>query len=321
MTNKLLITGSTGFVGKQLLVKLIEDQNYNINLLNRSVKTQLSSCVSEFTVKDYSSLKHTHECLSDVDTVIHLASRVHVMAETESDPLLAFRKVNVDMTLHIARMAVSAGVRRFIFISSVKVNGEQTKPGRYFSAESIPAPIDAYGISKYEAEIGLKKIASETGLELVIIRPVLVYGPGVKANFDTMMRWLTKGIPLPFGAINNKRSFVAVENLVDLMITCIQHPAADGEVFLVSDGEDMSTSEVLKKLALSLNVKSRLIKVPCVFLNILAGLIGKKKLSQRVCGSLQVDIAKTCAVLNWKPIISTDLAFQKTADHFLSERK
>lgn len=321
MTTKLLITGSSGFVGTEFLRKLVDDQKYRINILNRSAGIQALDGVNEFIVENYNSLTQTHECFANVDTIIHLASRVHVMAETEPDPLRAFRKVNVDMTMHIARMAVRAGVRRFIFVSSVKVNGEHTLPGQCFSAENIPAPVDPYGISKYEAEMALKNIASETGLEVVIIRPVLVYGPGVKANFETMMRWLTTGIPLPLGAIHNKRSYVAVENLVDLMITCIQHPAANGRVFLVSDGDDMSTSEVLKKLALSLRVKSRLIKVPCALLNMLAALVGKKKLSQRICGSLQVDIGSTCVLLNWQPVISSDLAFQKTADHFLSERK
>jgi UDP-glucose 4-epimerase len=238
------------------------------------------------------------------------------MNDTESDPLSAFRTVNVEGTLNLARQAAAAGVQRFIFISSIKVNGEGTTPGSAFTADDEPAPADPYGVSKMEAEQGLRELAAQTSMDVVIIRPVLVYGPGVKANFLNMMRWLDKGIPLPFGAIYNSRSLVALDNLVDLVLTCIEHPAAANQTFLVSDGDDLSTTELLSKMAKALNKPARLIPVPSWMLQGGAALLGKKGLSQRLCGSLQVDIAKTRNLLGWVPPVSVDAALAATARHF-----
>jgi len=212
----------------------------------------------------------------------------------------------VDGTLNLAQQAVDAGVTRFIFISSIKVNGEQTSCGRVYTAEDLPAPEDAYGISKYEAEQGLLQIAADTGLEVVIIRPPLVYGPGVKGNFSSMMRVVKKGYPLPLGSINNKRSLVALDNLVDLIITCINHPAAANQVFLAGDGEDLSTTELLRGVAKAAGVSSRLIPVPVSVLRFVASLLGKKEVSQRLLGSLQVDISKTRDLLGWTPPLSVE---------------
>jgi UDP-glucose 4-epimerase len=209
-------------------------------------------------------------------------------------------------------------VQRFIFISSIKVNGEQTAIGQLFHADDTPMPVDAYGISKREAEDGLWQLASETGMEVVIIRPPLVYGAGVKANFYNMIRWLDKGVPLPLGAIHNQRSLVALDNLVDLIITCITHPAAANQTFLVSDGEDLSTSELLRRTASALNKPARLLPIPTWLLQTGANLLGKQAVAQRLCGSLQLDIGKTRTLLNWNPPVSVDGALHKTAHYYRS---
>ncbi len=261
------------------------------------------------------------DSLNGIDVVIHAAARVHVMNDTESDPLGAFRRINVEGTLNLARYAVKAGVRRFIFISSIKVNGEGTLTGVAYKPQDIPAPADPYGVSKMEAEQGLRELAAETGMEVVIIRPVLIYGPGVKANFQTMMNWLDKGIPLPFGSIHNKRSLVALDNLVDLVITCISHPAAANQTFLVSDGEDLSTTQLLQKMALALGQPARLLPIPSWVLRGGAALLGRKSLSNRLCGSLQVDISKTRSLLGWSPLVSVDDALKATAQNFQESKK
>lgn len=253
------------------------------------------------------------------DTVIHCAARVHVMNESSADPMSAFRAVNVDATLNLASQAASAGVRRFIFISSIKVNGEGTVEGKPYSASDTPAPADAYGISKLEAEVGLRALAERTGLEVTIIRPVLVYGPGVKANFYRMMGWLNRGIPLPLGAIYNKRSLVALDNLVDLIVTCVDSPGAANQTFLVSDGEDLSTTELLQRTGVALGKPARLLPIPGSSLEVGAALLGKREVAQRLCGSLQVDISKTREILGWRPPVSIDEALRKTAEDFLRQ--
>jgi UDP-glucose 4-epimerase len=242
------------------------------------------------------------------------------MNERDADPLAAFRRVNVRGTLRLAEQAAQCGVRRFIYLSSIKVNGEGTWPGRPYTADDQPAPLDPYGVSKLEAEHGLQVLAVKTGMEIVIIRPVLVYGPGVKANFRSMMAWLNRGVPLPLGAITNKRSLVALDNLVDLIMTCIHHPAAANQVFLVSDDEDLSTSELLRRMARALGRPARLLPLPMWILKGTAQLLGKRALSQRLCGSLQVDIDKTKSLLEWTPAISVDGALAKTAKDFLEHR-
>jgi nucleoside-diphosphate-sugar epimerase len=251
--------------------------------------------------------------LDGIDVVVHLAARVHVMRETVSDPLSVFRETNVAGTLNLASQAAAAGVHRFVFISSIKVNGEHPKGDKPFTETDTPNPQDAYGISKLEAEQGLLKIAQETGMEVVIIRPPLVYGAGVKANFLSMMRAIRKGIPLPLGAIHNKRSFVYTGNLVSLILKCIDHPAAANQVFLVSDGHDLSTTELLKECAVALDVKSRLLPVPQKLIEIGAAMLGKANVAQRLCGNLQVDITKARTLLGWEPPFSVADGLKKTA--------
>lgn len=288
----LLITGGTGFVG-QALVKRLGDQP--VRLAARS---------------DFAGW---HKALSGITAVVHLAARVHVMQDTDADPLTAFRAVNVDGTLNLARQAAAVGVKRFVFISSVKVNGEVTLPGRAFTEVDEPDPQDAYGLSKHEAELGLRQIALYTGMEVVIIRPPLVYGPGVKANFSAMMRWLQRGAPLPLGAIHNQRSLVALSNLVDLIVTCLTHPAAANQTFLVSDGEDISTTELLRRMGEALGHPARLIPVPVIWLKLAAAMVGKQHMAQRLCGSLQVDIEKARRLLCWTPPLSLDEGLRRAA--------
>jgi nucleoside-diphosphate-sugar epimerase len=244
--------------------------------------------------------------LKNQQVVVHTAARAHIMDDQAEEPLAAFREVNVAGTLNLARQAAGAGIRRFVFISSIKVNGEQTAPGSCFMAEDSPAPEDPYGISKLEAEQGLQQIALETGMEVVIIRPPLVYGPGVKGNFASMIKLVEKGLPLPFGAIDNRRSLVGLDNLVDLIITCIDHPNAANQVFLVSDGEDLSTSGLLRRVAKAMGKPSRLISVPAGLLQLGATVLGKKAVGQRLLGSLQVDISATRERLDWTPPVSVD---------------
>ncbi len=319
MTN-ILVTGSSGFVGRSLVATLTKDVEHQVGALVRSMPAKLLERIYYHPLVDFSEITPEHAALKDVQVVIHLASRVHVMNDTESDPLAAFITVNVGHTLKLARSAASAGVQRFIFVSSVKVNGEGTAPGRPYRETDTPQPVDFYGISKLQAEEGLRLLASETGMEVVIIRPVLVYGPGVKANFASMMSWLRKGVPLPFGAIRNQRSLVALDNLVDLLLTCIDHPAAANQTFLVSDGEDVSTTMLLRKLAMALHCPARLLPVPEWLLAAGASLLGKKALSQRLCGSLQVDTTKAESLLGWHPVLTLDQALRKTAEEFMKER-
>ena len=255
--------------------------------------------------------------LGGVSAVVHCAARVHVMSDTAADPLAEFRQVNVQGTLNLARQAAAVGARRFVFVSSIKVNGEATQLGRPFTADDAPAPLDAYGVSKMEAEQGLRELSAQTGMEVVIIRPPLVYGPDVKANFAAMMRWLRRGIPLPLGAIHNQRSLVALDNLVDLIVTCLSHPAADNQTFLVSDGEDVSTTELLQRMGQAMNRPARLIPVPAGLLMQAAALLGKRDVAQRLCCSLQLDIEKTRQLLNWNPPLTLDQGLKKAAEGFV----
>lgn len=319
MLKKVLLTGCTGFVGRSVLTRLCRDGEAVI-ACSRTEMLKAPSAAEYMQVADLDSNTDWTLVLSGVAVVIHCAARVHVMNDTSSNPLTEFRQVNVDGTLNLARQAAAAGVRRFIFISSIKVNGEGTDVGAPYHADAQPAPADPYGISKTEAEQGLRALADETGMEVVIIRPVLVYGPGVKANFLSMMRWLHKGVPLPFGAIDNSRSLVSLDNLVDLIVTCIDHSAAANQTFLVSDGEDLSTTDLLRRMGTALGKPARLLPVPSRLLEIGAAMLGKQALAQRLCGSLQVDISKTRELLNWTPPVSVNEALRKTAKHFLEQQ-
>lgn len=318
---RVLLTGASGFVGRAVQARLLLENQHSLRSAMRQLPgktpSKLEFCVAPALGPD----ADWNMALQDVDAVIHCAARVHVMQEQAADPLAEFRRTNVEGTLRLAQQAVEAGVRRFVFVSSIKVNGERTLAGEAFSADDAPAANDPYGISKLEAEEGLLALATASGLEVVIVRPPLIYGPGVKANFYSMLGWLNKGIPLPLGAIENRRSLVALDNLVDLLVLCLVHPAAAGERFLVSDGEDLSTSELLRRIGQALGRPTYLLPVPQSWLEGCARLIGREDLSQRICGSLQVNIDKTRERLKWTPPVTVNKALALTAAHFLEQLK
>lgn len=316
---RVLLTGASGFVGRAVQARLLMEEGYSLRAAHRRLPDADTLGVELCRSPALDADGDWAEALTGVDAVIHCAARVHVMAEQATDPLAEFRRVNVEGTLRLARQAVDAGVRRFVFVSSIKVSGEQTLPGQPFRADDPPQACDPYGISKREAEEGLLALGAAIGLEVVIVRPPLVYGPGVKANFLAMMRWLKRGIPLPLGAIHNGRSLVAVDNLADLLVLCLSHPAAAGQRFLVSDGEDLSTSELLRRLGRALDRPARLLPVPQSLIEGAARLLGRADLSQRLCGSLQVNIDKTRERLGWVPPLSVDQALARTASHFLED--
>ncbi|HAG72444.1 MAG TPA: NAD-dependent dehydratase [Gammaproteobacteria bacterium] len=311
---EILITGATGFIGKAVVHRLLDENRLRtVAVAVRRDVQQLTSRVVSRVTGDLEPTADWSAALEGILAVVHCAARVHVMVDKSGNPLEEFRRVNVHGTLNLARQSAAAGVKRFVFVSSIKVNGETTRPVVPFMACDKPAPLDAYGISKMEAEQGLHEIARQTDMEVVIIRPPLVYGPGVKANFAAMMRWLKFGFPLPLGAIHNQRSLVALDNLVDLISTCLSHPAAANQTFLVSDGEDVSTTELLQRMSASIGWPARLIPVPASWLENVAAIVGKKDVARRLCGSLQVDIEKTRNLLDWTPPLTLDEGLKKAA--------
>lgn len=312
---RVLITGTTGFVGEALLRRILEER-YRVVTLNRKAPTSGLIGIEEHTFDSLLTQEICQRHLRDCETVVHCAARVHILGDHSEDPIQEFRIANVELTKRLADRASKAGAKRFIFLSSIKVNGESTQPDRPFTAEDSPNPIDPYGISKMEAEEGLKQISAESGMEYTIIRPVLVYGPGVKANFAHLIRLVAKGLPLPLGSSNNKRSLVALDNLVDLITTCIDHPAAANQTFLVSDDNDLSTAELIREIARCQGKSPRLLPFPPILLKLAAKALGKGAVADRLLGSLQVEISHTFNTLGWRPPVSTAVTLQKTVDSF-----
>jgi nucleoside-diphosphate-sugar epimerase len=308
----ILITGASGFVGSALLNTLRSKQFRTRGIMRRLGETEAGPIM----IKEIHSDSDWRDELDGIDTVVHLAARVHLMSENALDPLEAFREVNVKGTVNFAKQSALAGVKRFIYLSSIKVNGEHSFCGRPFSANDIASPSDPYGISKAEAEAELRLIAEESGMEVVIIRPVMIYGPGVKGNFLTMMKWLDKEIPLPLGGIKNLRSLLALENLIDFIVICLSHPAAANQTFLVSDDEDISTTTLLRKMAASMGKKIFLFSIHPSLLEMSFSLLGMGVIAQRLCGSLQVDITKTRLLLGWAPPCSLDKGLKTTVESF-----
>ncbi|AOY87140.1 nucleoside-diphosphate sugar epimerase [Marinobacter salinus] len=305
----IIVTGATGFVGSRLVDRIGRQGVYGLTCAVRRAGS--SSYGHEVLVEGLNSETDWSAALKDQEVVVHAAARAHVMKEEAADLLAEYRKVNVDGTLNLARQAVDAGVKRFVYISSIKVNGEGTIEGVPFNADDLPAPQDPYGISKMEAEECLKRLAAEYGMEVVIVRPPLVYGPGVKGNFASMMKLIEKGLPLPLGAVGNKRSLVALDNLIDLIVTCIDHPAAANQIFLAGDGEDLSTTQLLRGVARAMGKRPCLVPVPPGLLLVGASLLGKKAIAQRLLGSLQVDISKARDLLGWQPPLSVEEGLAK----------
>jgi nucleoside-diphosphate-sugar epimerase len=301
---RVAITGASGFVGKALCAELLE-RGVAVRGALRSFGSIADDYRVEFVaVGEIGAKTDWSHALVEVDCVIHCAARAHVMHETESDALAAYRSVNVDGTLRLAEQAAAAGVRRLVFLSSIKVNGEQTALGAPFLFSDAPAPEDPYGVSKWEAEQALWEVATKTGLVVVVIRPPLVYGPGVKGNFLRLLRWVARGVPLPLGAVQNQRSLVGLDNLVDLLIRCVDHPAAAGQTFLVSDGQDLSTPELIRQLADAMDKSPRLIPVPVPLLRLAGRALGKQAEVDRLVGSLQIDSSHTRETLGWNPPVS-----------------
>jgi nucleoside-diphosphate-sugar epimerase len=310
----ILVTGAGGFVGPAVCA-VLKAQGYRVRGTVREEATENSVAVGD--IGPDTDWRHA---LDDVQAVVHLAARVHVMRDRAEDPLTRYREVNTAGTLRLAEAAVASGAGRFVYVSSIKVNGECTSRAA-FSETDGPAPADPYAVSKWEAEQGLRRIADETGLEVVVVRPPLVYGPGVKGNFLALMRLIKRGLPLPVGACDNRRSLVGLSNLVDLLVRCVSEPRAAGETFLAGDGEDLSTPELVRRLARALGRPARLVPSPPRWFWIAARLFGNPGLYDRFCGSLQVDISKARRVLDWTPPVTIDEEFARTVSWFIQKER
>ena len=313
----LLVTGASGFVGSFLCPYLLS-KGWKVRgtLLPSEAPSCLSSGVEPVTVEPLGPGTDWSHALAGIDTVIHLAARVHIMDDPSANHLDEFRKVNVKGTEQLGRMAAKAGVERFVFISSIKVNGEES-PIAYNETSPVK-PTDPYGISKWEAEQALRRIEAETGMEVVILRPALVYGPGVKANFLNMMKAVHRGIPLPFASVVNKRSLIYAGNLADAVAACVQHPAAAGKSYLISDGEDLSTPGLIRMTADALGVPARLFPFPLPVIILAAGLIGKSAAISRLTGSLAVDSSRIRKDLGWQPPFAMSEGLKETASWYLA---
>ena len=299
----IVVTGANGFVGSHLCLAL-QSQGTAYRAVVREGAQASPGTAGLVRLPSLDAHTDWTTALQGATTVIHLAARVHQVQDTSADPLQAFRATNLHATLQLARCAQKMGVQRFIFVSTVKVLGEETAPGRPFHASDPAQPQDAYATSKHEAEQALITLTAGSSMELVIVRPPLVYGPGVRANFASLVRAVARGVPLPLGRVHNQRSLVGIDNLVDLLLLCTHHPRAVGQTLLVSDGHDVSTAELVQQIAAALGRPARLLPVPVSWLRLAGRLTGREVAIQRLCSSLQVEISATCQQLGWTPPVS-----------------
>lgn len=306
-SGRVLLTGASGFVG-QATGRALKAAGHSVRRVLRQAGEG-----DVFRLDGIDGQTDWRGAFEGVDVVVHLAARVHQMADTAADPLAAFREVNTAGTEHLARAAAAAGVRRLVFVSSVKAVAEATSPGAYLDEDAQALPVDPYGISKYEAERALHRVAAETGLEVVIVRPPLVYGPGVGANFRALMRLLGKGWPLPLACVDNRRSLVSVDNLADVLCCCVRHPAAAGRTYFVTDGENVSTAELCRRIGRALGRPARLLPVPVCLLRLAGTLTGRSAAVQRLTESLALDSGRIRRELDWTPPYSLDQGLAATA--------
>lgn len=317
----ILITGATGFIGQRLIQHLLAQKSHHISALVRDQNHSLPTEIETLLVPSINGKTDYSQHLKNIDIVIHLAARVHRMNDLGSSSYQAYKATNTDGTSRLAEQAAAAGVKRFIYLSTIKVNGETTILGDPFTADDTPKPSDPYAVSKYEAEQALQSLSKTTQLEHVIIRPPLVYGPGVKANFEKLIDLIYRSVPLPLGAVKNRRSLVSIDNLISLITHCISHPQAANQVFLVSDDRDLSTTDLLRIIAEAMNKPVRLLPIPEKILSYAAKLSGKSDISQRLLGNLQVDLNKTKSLLDWQPVITPEEGIRKTTQNFIHENK
>ena len=317
---KVLITGATGFVGSALIKRLLQ-MNFRLTaaVLDGEDAQYLPTDIEQVVVQPLSESCDYSAALQNIDVVIHLAARVHVMHETAVDPLQEFRKVNLHGTERLARQVAQAGVKRFVFMSTIGVNGDNSGDKQY-TESCEPKPHNPYSVSKYETELVLKEISKQTGMGVVIIRAPLVYGPGNPGNFLSLLRIVSKGIPLPFSSLANKRSLIYVGNLVDALAVCVKHPAAAGKTYLVSDGEDVSTPELIRRTAAALGVPARLFPVPRSLMQLAGIATGKRAAVNQLLGSLTVDSSKIKCELGWQPPFTMEKGLRETAEWFIKTR-
>ena len=314
--SRVLVTGAAGFVGAALVGRLNADGKFGVHAAVREIRLPFPPGVTVHCHLELAAATDWAPCLTGIDCIVHAAARVHVMQDSAADPLTEFRKVNVEGTLRLARQAASAGVRRFVYLSSIKVNGESTEPGKPFVEDDQPAPRDPYGVSKLEAELGLKAVSRDTGMEVVILRPPLVYGPGVGGNFIRLMHLVDRRFPLPFGSVSNRRSLIFLGNLVEAIEVCLTHPAAAGKTYMVSDGPAVSTAELIGKIGRVLGRSPRLLPFPPALLQRMARLIGKSEEFDRLLGTLEIDSSRIRKDLDWRPSKSMEEGLQMTADWY-----
>jgi nucleoside-diphosphate-sugar epimerase len=316
VNRRILITGAGGFVGRTLTTAL---DNAGRNWIAATRRAPAASGIPHVVVGDIGPNTDWHTALQGIDCVVHLAARTHVLDERSSDPLAAYRHINLLGTATLARQSAAAGVRRLVFLSSIKVNGEATT-GCPYTEGDVPQPLDAYGITKREAEDSLRRIGTDTGMDIVILRPPLVYGPGVKGNFLRLLQAIARGLPLPLASISNRRSLIGVGNLAEAIITCVDSPPATGNTYLVSDGEDVSTPELMIRIARAMGKTPRLLPCPAALLNLGAALLGKNAMAMRLTGSLQIDNSRIRRELGWQPRYSLDQGLNATAQWYHREQ-